>query len=208
MAKATCSIEGCEKVVQGRGLCNVHYRRWWRPNWTPRSTPFTDEQRSRYRQRFEAKINYDGPTMRAELTPCWVWTGKPNASGYGQFAMGGHGYRAHVAAWVLADGPIPPETPCVCHACDNPICVRMSHLFLGTRADNNADRKRKGRGRNIHCKWGHPFDAENTYVDAQGHRTCRACGRRRNRAHRRERKIDRVTGRGGTTPEPRMGRPA
>ena len=25
-----CSIEGCEKPVQHRGLCTTHYKRWWR----------------------------------------------------------------------------------------------------------------------------------------------------------------------------------
>lgn len=33
-----------------------------------------------------------------------------------------------------------------CHTCDNPPCCRFSHLFLGTKATNAADRDAKGRG--------------------------------------------------------------
>jgi len=48
----------------------------------------------------------------------------------------------------VANGPIPPGL-CVLHHCDNPPCVETGpgHLFLGTRAVNNADMVSKGRQR-------------------------------------------------------------
>jgi HNH endonuclease len=78
-------------------------------------------------------------TVDGKRSQCWVWTGPTYKFGYGRFA----GY-AHRIAWELTNGPI-PEGLFGLHKCDNPPCVRPSHLFLGTRKDNSEDMKRKGR---------------------------------------------------------------
>lgn len=52
----------------------------------------------------------------------------------------------HRLTWINTNGPI-PKGMCVLHTCDNPPCVNLDHLFLGTQADNIADMVAKGRQR-------------------------------------------------------------
>lgn len=73
---------------------------------------------------------------------CWLWVGYINPKGYGNITR--KHIRVHRLSWELANGPI-PEGLNVLHQCDNPICVRLSHLFLGTQNDNVQDMVAKGR---------------------------------------------------------------
>jgi hypothetical protein len=89
-------------------------------------------------QRFWPKVDRQGPDE------CWPWVGRRNHAGYGRLWWEGRAQLAHRVAWQLTTGPI-PEGLSVLHKCDFPACCRPAHLFLGTIADNNADRDRKGR---------------------------------------------------------------
>lgn len=79
---------------------------------------------------------------------CWEWQGATDRDGYGTCWPSGRvggGKRAHRVSYQTRVGPIPASAPCVLHRCDNPKCVRPSHLFTGTSEENTADRTRKGR---------------------------------------------------------------
>jgi len=72
--------------------------------------------------------------------------GRPSGKGYGSFRFRGKNRGTYRVAWLLVHGVI-PKGMCVCHYCDNPICVRPSHLFLGSQQDNLSDMRKKKRSR-------------------------------------------------------------
>ncbi len=99
----------------------------------------------KYRQRHKSEPligwllrNRSEPTA----TGCRLWLRGKNVKGYGVF--GCPTKSAHRTIWSSVHGPI-PSGMLICHSCDTPSCCEITHLFLGTPADNMIDCATKGR---------------------------------------------------------------
>ncbi len=66
-------------------------------------------------------------------TGCWVWSGAMG-NGRGTVRHRGQIWRAHVLAYALVHGSVPPRG-CVHATCRNPLCVNSDHLELITVRD-------------------------------------------------------------------------
>lgn len=100
-----------------------------------------DQRKRDVSERFWEKVK--------RTSTCWVWQGARLLDGYGAFKMSsgstnGHQKRAHHVAWQLTHGVVPKGKQ-VLHTCDNRLCVRPDHLFLGTCKDNMGDKATKQR---------------------------------------------------------------
>lgn len=75
---------------------------------------------------------------------CWPWTGSKDKLGYGSFTYESYDTRpAHRVSYELTYGPV---LPCIdiLHQCDNPPCVRPTHLKPGSHSDNMQDAWNRG----------------------------------------------------------------
>lgn len=97
--------------------------------------PYTPVERE---TNFWASLNY------SEFG-CWNWKRCQDENGYGRFRWpGDRSHRSNRISWRLTRGAIPIGL-FVCHKCDNPLCARPDHLFLGTQDENMKDMTSKQR---------------------------------------------------------------
>lgn len=98
----------------------------------------------RYRRLLKHGVREPAPYPELEKD-CLIWPWRKNwEEGRAMVCVDGRGDNAARVLWKLFRGSI-PNGLCICHHCDNPSCVELTHLFMGTHGGNAADRDRKGR---------------------------------------------------------------
>ncbi len=106
---------------------------------------------------------------------CWNWKANKYKDGYGQFSIGKRKIAAHRYSYILARGDI-QEDFVVDHLCGNKSCVNPLHLEVVTQKENvKRGIKNRTNINKTHCKRGHIFDEENTYINSKGRKVCRQC---------------------------------
>lgn len=183
-----CSIEGCDKSHYAHGWCNMHWQRWRR-----HGDPLVklDMRGCSAEERFWAKVDKNGPipSNRPELGCCFIWLAHIHIGGYGIFWSDRHHY-AHRFAYETYVGTV-PEGLELDHLCRNKICVNPTHLEPVPHRLNvmRSDGITAKYARATHCKHGHEFTPENTYIPPSGQRCCRTCRSHQNRRRRRLEKV-------------------
>jgi len=130
-----------------------------------------------WEQRFMSKVR--------KTDQCWEWVAGLTTEGYGKFWLDGRTTLAHRISYQLHRGPI-PEGLIIDHLCRNRACVNPDHLDTVTHRTNllRGETLAAANAAKTHCRNGHEFNDENTYVvPSDGSRMCRVCmrdtGRRR-----------------------------
>lgn len=115
---------------------------------------------------------------------CWLFTGAISTNGYGRIGLKNRVLQAHRVAYEIFFGEI-PDGMHIDHLCRVRHCVNPEHLEAVTQKENNNRAAVVRSTRTTHCKRGHEFTPENTFIHSSGGRQCRTCRNLRGKAARR-----------------------
>ena len=132
-----CAETDCGRPVSRRGMCTMHYLRWWKA--TPREARIPAPKNLPDRERFDQKVSRSGDTS------CWPWQGYRRESGHGVAVVEGVRIPAAAAALIFAGKPRPNDEAMALHRCDRPECVNPKHLYWGDYQSNSDDAWARGR---------------------------------------------------------------
>lgn len=130
-------------------------------------------------QRFWSKVAV------LEGDDCWEWVAATSPNGYGKFWYEGRMQCAHRVAYTLTYGD-PGQCLVVDHLCRNTTCVNPAHLEAVTQEVNVG---RAVREELTHCRHGHEYTKENTYLTRSEIKVCKTCSRSNGRRNYKNRKL-------------------
>jgi hypothetical protein len=112
-----------------------------------------------------------------------------NAAGYFFAAFKGHTVAVHRMVCLAYHGYAPDGKWIAAHRDDDRTNNAPSNLYWASPSENGFAKVRNGlhsQANQTHCKRGHQFTKENTYLPNSGGRMCRACHRRWSRDYSRK----------------------
>ena len=128
-----CIHNNCLEPVHGQGYCNKHYRRYLKYGYV-NETSFDLTPLERLLKN----------SKKNKINDCIEWKGSKNKEGYGSIMINHKLTKTHRLSYQLQIGEIPSGL-LICHSCDNPSCINIQHLWVGTDKQNTADKYLKGR---------------------------------------------------------------
>ena len=127
---------------------------------------------------------------RRSSTGCLEWQGAVcSNNNYASITYQRKSLKGHRLVWSIYHAKEIPSSKVIMHTCDNPICLNIEHLKLGTQKENSLDctsKKRQHAQKKTHCINGHEFSKENTrtrHSKGRPYRFCIQCRRVYDRAH-------------------------
>lgn len=160
----------CDNAAQNASYANRH-------------SPLRKSPRLKLYRRIMDKVRIDRSVVW-NGTPCWLWTGHVDTkTGYATFWFEGSSKIAHRVVYQVFIEIIPRghlEMP-LDHLCRVRHCVSPMHLEIVTPKINTmrGDTLAARNAAKTHCKNGHEFTPENTYIPPPPY-SCRQCRKCRN----------------------------
>lgn len=166
--KRPCLEPSCHRAAVGRGMCTMHYQRWYKSGArAPRPGVYERDPVDRLLDQCVEDV--DG---------CWVYQGALTPAGYVRIKVDGRMTLGHRATWTAFRGDVPSELT-FDHLCRKPACVNPWHgdlvpLSINVRRATNC--MGMVNAAKTHCPSGHPYAGDNLLWSGDGRtRRCRLC---------------------------------
>ena len=134
-----CSMDGCRKRHEARGLCAMHYKRL-RAHGDANEVKIKKSARGEPMRWLLANLSCDGKE-------CLIWPfARDPGTGYGHMSINRSTVAAARVVCEHTNGPPPTDEHEAAHSCGNGHlgCVHPKHVRWATKLENEADKRKHG----------------------------------------------------------------